>query len=256
MLVALTREVSPAIGRCELTHLPRVPIDAAVAAVQHRAYRSALADLGCEVVVLPAEAGFPDSVFIEDTAVVVDEVAVVLRPGAASRQGETPAVATALAEYREIAMIGAPGSVDGGDVLRIGRTLYVGCAEAGRSNATGIAQLEAALAPFDYRVQAVPVRGCLHLKSAVTQVATATLLINREWVDAGAFAHVAYVDVHPGEPRAANALLVGGAVIYPASHPRTAERLAKRGIVVRTVDVSELEKAEGAVTCCSVIFEA
>jgi dimethylargininase len=256
VLVALTREVSPSLGRCELTHLPRVPIDAAVAAAQHRAYRSALADLGCEVVALPAEAGFPDAVFVEDTAVVVDEVAVVLRPGAASRQGETPAVAAALAAYRDIAMIGAPGTVDGGDVLRIGRTLYVGCAEGGRSNAAGIAQLEAALAPFEYRVQAVPVRGCLHLKSAVTQVATATLLINRECVDPGAFAHVEFVDVHPGEPRAANALLVGGAVLYPASHPRTAERLAERGIVVRTVDVSELEKAEGAVTCCSVIFDA
>jgi dimethylargininase len=256
VLVALTREVSPAFARCELTYLPRSPIDPAVAARQHGDYRSSLSALGCDVVALPAEGDFPDSVFIEDTAVVVDEVAVVLRPGAASRQGETPAVAAALAAYREIAMIGAPGTVDGGDVLRIGRTLYVGSAEGGRSNAAGIGQLDVALAPFGYRVRAVPVRGCLHLKSAVTLVGEATLLINREWVDAGAFANVEFVDVHPGEPHAANALLVGGAVIYPASHPGTAERLAKRGIVVRTVDVSELEKAEGAVTCCSVIFEA
>ena len=255
MLIALTREVSPDIGRCELTYLPREPIAAAVAAAQHRDYRSALADLGCEVVALPAEPGFPDSVFVEDTAVVVEEVAVILRPGVASRQGETPAVAAALAAYREIAMIGAPGTVDGGDVLRIGRTLYVGWADGGRSNATGVAQLEAALAPFEYRVQAVPVRGCLHLKSAVTLVAGDTLLVNREWVDAGAFAGVGFVDVDPGEPRAANALLVGGTVLYPASHPRTAARLVKRGVVVRTVDVSELEKAEGAVTCCSVLFE-
>jgi dimethylargininase len=256
VLVALIREVGPDIGRCELTHLPRVPIDAALAAAQHRAFGSVLADLGCEVVALPAEAGFPDAVFVEDTAVVVDEIAVVLRPGAASRQGETPAVAAALAAYREIAMIGAPGTVDGGDVLRIGRQIYVGSAEGGRSNAVGIAQLEAALVPYGYRVSGVPVRGCLHLKSAVTAVAPATLLINRQWVDPGAFAEVDFVDVHPSEPHAANALLVGGTVIYPASHPRTAELLAERGIALRTVDVSELQKAEGAVTCCSILLEA
>ena len=256
MRIALTREVSPAIGRCELTYLPRVRIDAAVAAAQHGAYRVALAALGCDVVVLAADADAPDAVFVEDTAVVVDEVAVVLRPGAASRQGETPAVAAALAAYRDIAMIGAPGTVDGGDVLRLGRTVYVGCVGAGRTNSAGVAQLESALAPFGYRVQPVPMRGCLHLKSAVTQVGAETLLVNRRWVDAGAFAGTEFVDVHPDEPHAANALLVGGTVLYPASHPRTAERLAARGIILRTVDVSELEKAEGAVTCCSVIFEA
>jgi dimethylargininase len=256
VLIALTREVSPDIGRCELTYVPREPIDAAVAAAQHRDYRSALVDLGCEVVAVPAEPGFPDSVFVEDTAVVVDEVAVILRPGAASRQGETPAVAAALAAYREIAMIGAPGTVDGGDLLRIGRTLYVGCTAGGRTNAVGVGQLESALAPFEYRVRPVAVRGCLHLKSAVTPVAADTLLINRAWVDAGAFAGVGLVDVDPCEPHAANALLVGGTVLYPASHPRTVGRLVERGVVVRTVDVSELEKAEGAVTCCSVLFEA
>jgi len=255
VLVALTREVSPALGRCELTYLPRVPIDVTLAAAQHRAYQEALAALGCRVVVLPADAGLPDAVFVEDTALVVDEVAVVLRPGAPSRQGETPAVAAALAGYREIAMIGASGTVDGGDVLRVGRTVYVGHADGGRTNGAGFRQLEAALAPFGYRVQAVAVRECLHLKSAVTQVGEETLLINRRWVDGAAFGGMELVDVHPEEPHAANALRVGEGLVYPASHPRTAERLAARGIAPRMVDVSELEKAEGAVTCCSVIFE-
>ena len=255
MRIALTREVSPAIGRCLLTYLPRVPIDVELAAAQHSAYRVALAALGCDVVVLEADPDAPDAVFIEDTALVVDEVAVVLRPGAEPRQRETPEVAAALAEYRDIAMIGAPGTVDGGDVLCVGRNVFVGCVAGGRTNSKGVAQLDAALAPFGYRVQPVAMRGCLHLKSAVTQVGAATLLVNPRWVDPGAFGGMEFVEVHPDEPYAANALLVGGTVLYPASHARTAERLVARGIVPRTVDVSELEKAEGAVTCCSVIFE-
>jgi dimethylargininase len=250
--IALTREVSPAVVRCELTHLPRTPIDAALAVLQHRAYQKVLADLGCRVVTLPPDPDLPDSVFVEDVAVVVDEVAVILRPGAVSRRSEPPAVAAALARYRDLTFIEAPGTVDGGDILQLGRTVYTG--RTARSNEAGIGQLVSALAPFGYEVRPVPVRGCLHLKSAVTQVGPDTLLVNHGWVDPGAFRGVDFVEVHPDEPRAANALLVGGAVVYPASHPRTAERLAGRGIEVRAVDVSELEKAEGAVTCCSVIF--
>jgi dimethylargininase len=252
--IALTRAVSPAIGRCELTHLARAPIDAALAGLQHRAYQSALRDLGCRVVALPPDPDLPDSVFVEDVAVVVDEVAVILRPGAASRRTEPAAIAAALAPYRDLAFLQAPGTVDGGDILRVGQTVYAG--RSSRSDAAGLAQLASVLAPFGYAVRPVEVRGCLHLKSAVTQVGPDTLLVNRRWVDPGAFRDVDFVEVHPDEPRAANALLVSGTVLYPASHPRTAHRLAERGIEVRTVDVSELEKAEGAVTCCSVIFES
>ncbi len=253
MRVALTREVSPAIGRCELTHLPRAPIDPGRAAAQHRAYRAALAALGCQVISLPPDPDLPDSVFVEDVALVADEVAVVLRPGAASRRAETRAVADEVARHRPLVEVVAPGTVDGGDVLRIGRTVYVGASS--RSNREGIAQLALLLGRFGYVVRTVAVHGCLHLKSAVTEVALGTLLGNREWVEPAAFDGMEWVDVQPDEPRAANALLVGAAVIYPASHPRTAERLAARGIDVHRVDVSELEKAEGAVTCCSLVFE-
>jgi dimethylargininase len=244
-LLALTRGVSPSLSRCELTHLPRVPIDAARAAAQHRAYRDALAAAGCEVLELPPEPALPDSVFVEDVAFVVDEVAVVLRPGAA-------AVAGALARHRPLARIVPPGTVDGGDLLRIGRTVYAGA--SGRTDADGIAQLSATLAPHGYAVRPVPVCGCLHLKSAVTEVGPSLLLGNRAWVDTAAFGGVEWVDVHPDEPGAGNALLVGETVVFPASHPRTADRLAGRGLDVRLVDVSELEKAEGAVTCCSILF--
>jgi dimethylargininase len=251
-LLALTRGVSASLARCELTHLPRVPVDAVRAAAQHRAYCDALAATGCEVLELPPEPALPDSVFVEDVAFVVDEVAVVLRPGAASRRPEVPAVAGALAAHRPLARIVPPGTVDGGDLLRIGRTVYAGA--SGRTDADGIAQLAAALAPHGYAVRPVPVRGCLHLKSAVTRVGPSLLLGNRAWVDADAFGRAEWVDVHPDEPGAGNALLVGETVLYPESHPRTAERLRARGVAVRTVDVSELEKAEGAVTCCSILF--
>ncbi len=253
MRVAITREVSPAIGRCELTHLAREPIDVARAVQQHRAYRDALRSLGCDVVALPAAPDLPDSVFVEDVAVVTDEVAVILRPGAPSRRGEAAAVAEELARHRLLVAMAGPGTVDGGDVLRIDRTLHVGA--SGRTDAEGIAELGRLVAPFGYDVRAVPVQGCLHLKSAVTEVGDGTLLLNAAWVDPDLFRSMAFVEVHPEEARAANALRIGSGVVYPASHPRTAERLARRGIAVHRVDVSELEKAEGAVTCCSLVFE-
>ena len=254
MRLALTRRVSSSIGACELTFRTRARIDPERAAVQHLAYERALAQAGCQVVSLPAEPDLPDAVFVEDAALVLDEVAVILRPGAASRRPETPSVAAALAPYRDVAVIGEPGTLDGGDVLRLGRTLFVGA--AGRSNEAGIAQLRAVVAPLGYQVRAVPVVGCLHLKSAVTQVAPETVLINRRWVDAGHFAGFELLDVHPDEPDAANALLLGTSLIYPASHPLTRRRLEERGMDVLAVDVAELEKAEGAVTCCSIVFEA
>jgi dimethylargininase len=252
--IAITRAVSRALEHCELTHLQRRPIDLALARRQHAAYEQALRDAGCEVRQLPEQPDQPDSVFVEDTAIVLDEVAVTTRPGAGSRRGETESVAAVLRELREIVRIEAPGTLDGGDVLRLDRMLYVGA--SARSNAEGIAQLGRLLVPFDYRVVAVPLRGCLHLKSAVTQVAPRRVLVNPDWVDARRIAGWEPIAIDPAEPHAANGLLVDGALIYPASCPRTAEKLRTLGIDVHGVDMSETEKAEGAVTCCSVIVAA
>lgn len=254
MHIAMTRQVSPNMGQCELTYLKRETIDIALARAQHAIYEKALAGLGCEIVSLPEEAGMPDAVFIEDTAVVLDEAAVITRPGAESRRAETLAVAQALEEYRDLIRIVAPGTVDGGDVLRIGKRVYVG--SSGRSNQAGIEQMAEALAPYGYRVGAVHVRGCLHLKSAVTQVGPDILLINRTWINAADFPGYQFVEVDPQEPDGANGLLVGDALIYSTAHPRTRDRLLAHGIHVVGVDVSEMEKAEGAVTCCSLIFDA
>jgi len=251
---ALVRGVSSAIGSCELTHFTRQPIDVAKAERQHRAYVGVLRDLGCRVHELPADPTFPDSVFVEDTAVLVDGVAVIARPGAASRRKEIDAIDAFLSPRLPVLRIESPGTLDGGDVLRVGRTLYVGT--SGRTNAAGIAQLRASLASYGYEVRAVRVSGCLHLKSAVTEVGDGLLLIQNEWVDADAFSDCTCIEVDPQESHAANALRVGAEIVYPAAYPRTAARLRDNGLRVRLVDVSELAKAEGAVTCCSLIWDA
>jgi dimethylargininase len=251
-LVALTRAVSAAIARCELVHLERRPIDVDLAREQHRVYEAALRGAGCEVRTLPADPSLPDSVFVEDTAVVLDEVAVIARPGAESRRAETEPVARTLAEYRPLFRITAPATLDGGDVLPIGRTVYVG--ERGRTNRAGIEQLAAAVVPHGYDVRSVPVRGCLHLKSAVTLVAPGTVLCNPRWVNPAAFAGMGILEVAAEEPGAANGLLVGERLIYPSSFPATARRLAAQGIDLLSLNVSELQKAEGAVTCCAILI--
>lgn len=253
MPIAITRDVSVSIGRCELTHLAREPIEVNLARAQHRHYEAALAALGCRVHSMPAAPELPDAVFVEDAAVVFDEVAILTRPGAPSRRPEVPAVADALAPYRALVAIEAPGTLDGGDVLRIGRRIWVGL--SGRSNRAAVDQMQTTLSPFGYTIEGVPVTGCLHLKSAVTQVAADAVLVNPGWIDTALFAGLDAIPVDPAESAGANALLIGESIIYPTAYPRTRERLERRGIPVRTVDVSELIKAEGAVTCCSLILE-
>jgi dimethylargininase len=249
--IAITRAVSPSIARCELTHVERRPIDLARATRQHRRYERALASLGCVIRSLPAEPELPDSVFVEDVAVVLDELAVITRPGSASRRPETASIAAALSPLRSLRSIEAPGTLDGGDVLRIGTRVFVGV--SARSNGAGRDQLRALLGPPGYTVVDVALNGCLHLKSAVTAVGEDTLLIQRAWVGADPFRDFDLIDVDPAEPFAANALLVAGTVIVPSAHRRTRRRLEARGLAVQGVDVSELAKAEGGVTCCSLI---
>ena len=254
MLVAITRRVSAGIAACELTHLERQVIDVALARAQHRAYEDVLAQLGCRVESLPALDELPDSVFVEDMAIVLDEIAIVTRPGAESRRPEAALIAPVLSNYRRVTFIQSPGTLDGGDVLRIGRRIFVG--QSGRSNESGIEQLRAVAWPYGYTVTAVPVHGCLHLKSAITEVAPGVVVVNPAWVDPAAFGHVTVMEVDPAEPYGTNGLLVGGRLIYPDSFPATRRRLEDAGVDVVPVNVSELQKAEGAVTCCSLVFSA
>jgi dimethylargininase len=252
--IAVTRPVSPVLNQCELSFLPRNPIDIGLAATQHHAYEQALAACGCVVRALPMEPELPDSVFVEDTAILLDEVAVITRPGAVSRRAEVDSVATLLGQYRELVKIMPPATLDGGDVLRLRRTLYVGI--SARSSRTGIEQLARQLKRFDYQVRAVPLHGCLHLKTAVTQITYDLLLLNSDWIDAEQFPGMHVLQVAPSEPHAANALMIDNKIIYPASCPLTRAKLLQHDIEVISVDMSETEKAEGGVTCCSLIFDA
>ena len=252
MAIALTRQVSSQIGRCELTHLQRQSINYALASEQHRAYEQTLQALGLHVVSLPPECDFPDSVFVEDTALVLDGFAVMMCPGAESRRGEVPSIAQALQPYRQLYYLQHPAIVDGGDILVIGKHVYIGLSS--RSNHDAVCQLTEILEPRGYMVTPVEVRGCLHLKSAVTLVAENTLLINPAWIDTGIFSDYKIIPVDPKEPQGANALLIAENVIYPAGFPGTAGRLRRHGLDVIELDVSELMKAEGAVTCCSLLL--
>lgn len=230
-----------------------MPIDVPLARRQHRGYEACLAARGCTVERLE-ELDLPDAVFVEDTALVLDELAIITRPGALSRRAETASVKAALAPHRRLGGIESPGTLDGGDVLAVDRTLFVG--RSGRSNDDGIDQLRALVEPLGYRIRPVEVRDCLHLKSAATQVGDRTLLIQRAWADGRDFEGLDLIEVAAGEEAGANALWIGGAVIYPSDFPRTGQRLADRGFEVVPVEISELAKAEGGVTCCSLIVPA
>jgi dimethylargininase len=250
--IAIIRPVSKRIVDCELTHLAREPIDYDRAVTQHTEYERALEQRGCEIVRVPAAHDMPDAVFVEDVAVVVDEIAVMTRPGATSRRDEGRAIEPVLARYRPIARINAPGTLDGGDVLRVGKQFFVG--RTSRTNEDGIAQLRALVAEFGYEVTAMTVEGCLHLKSAVTAVGENLLLGNGAWVNRRAFGDMDWIEVDAREPQAANALWVHGGVIYPRAFVHTADVLRRHVTTLDLVDASELAKAEGGVTCCSLIL--
>ena len=257
MIRAFTRSVSPRIAECALTHLQRTPIDAAIADRQHSAYEQALRACGAEVVRLPDLADHPDAVFVEDTAVLLDGHAVIARPGAESRAGEAESTAAGLAGSFQLHRLEA-GFVDGGDVLRIGRRLYVG--QSSRTDAEGTSALREAVAPLGYEVVGAELRGRLHLKTGATFAGpdahgTPVLLYDEQAVDPRQFAGVETVAVADGEAAAANSLRVGERLILPAGNPRTAGRLRDRGFQLCEVDVSELQKAEAGVTCMCLIDE-
>jgi dimethylargininase len=253
MLTAITRSVSPGIVNCELTFVARQPINLAKAEEQHRAYQRLLEKCGARVISLPAEPSLPDSMFVEDPALVLDELAVILPLGTQTRRPEAASIAQSLSKFRKLAHVELPGTAEGGDILRVGRRLFAGLSS--RTNAGGISQLASILAPHGYEVIAVSVSGCLHLKSAVTHIGRNLLLANRAWFDTKPFTGFEWIDVDPGEPHAANALAIGTTVVFPASFPRTRARIEDRGFHVTPLDISELQKAESGLTCSSLLFD-
>ncbi|HJT90296.1 MAG TPA: arginine deiminase family protein [Bryobacteraceae bacterium] len=251
MRTAVTRRVSPALLRCELTYAERQSIDLAKAIEQHRRYEMCLQSFGAKIVSLEPAPDLPDAVFVEDPAVVFEEFAVIARPCLASRQPEAESVAAALAGFRPLHRIEAPAALEGGDVLQAGRTVFVGASR--RTNAEGIAQLRAILEPAGYTVRVVAVHGCLHLKTACCYLGRGTILANRAWIDAAAFDGFHIIDVL--EDWSANGILLDGTVLLAAGFPRTAERLEAGGWRVESLDISEFRKAEAGLTCMSLLFD-
>jgi dimethylargininase len=247
MPVAITRQVSPRFAECELTHIERQPIDIEAARAEHREYTQALETLGCELINLPAEPEYPNSVFVEHTAFILPEVTAITRPGALSRRGQVDIISKNLCHFRPLVSIQSPAMLDGGDVLVMGKDIFVGLST--RSANLAIEQLQNRLNEFGYRVHAAEVSGCLHLKSAVTRSSDGEVLINRGWIDADPFRPYEMVDVAASKPAAANILIINDQGIYPPCLS-----LEKRGIRLITLDLSEIAKAEGAVTCCSLII--
>jgi dimethylargininase len=254
MLAAITRKVSSALANCELSFIDRKPIDMEKARAQHRAYEALLSKLGAHVISLPEEPELPDSMFVEDPAIVLDEVAVICPLGTESRRKEAPTIAAALKNLRKLAYVTLPGTLEGGDVLHVGKKVFVGI--TGRSNPEGIRQLAVILDQYGYEVTEVRVTGCLHLKSAVTSLGRNTLLANRAWFEWKRMGGFEWVDVHPIEPHGGNALAIGESVIFPASFPKTRAILEARGFDVLPLDICELQKAESGLTCSSLLFEA
>ena len=254
MLTAITRRVSPCIGKCELTYLTRRPIDVRRARRQQQAYERLLSDLGLHVISLPAEQELPDAVFVEDTAVVTDEVAVVTTMGCTARRREVDSISPVLEKYRPLQSINGAGVLEGGDVVHVGRTLFVGIST--RTNVNGISQLSKIVTPYGYEVRPVQVKGCLHLSTGCGFIGRNTILANPSWVDLSPFEGFEIINVSPSEPWSANGLTLADHVLISAASPQTAARVRERGFRVLTVDISEFEKAEGGLTCLTLIFKS
>jgi dimethylargininase len=248
--IALVRRPTADLAEGIVTHIARAPVDADLAAEQHSAYRAALATAGWDVHEVEQAPGCPDAVFVEDSVVVVDRTAVITRPGADSRRSETAGTEKVVRRLGlDVVNVTAPGTLDGGDVLQVGATVYVG--RGGRTNAEGIRQLRAAVEPLGRTVVPVGLVDVLHLKSAVTALPDGTFLTVPQLLEPGVFPVGRPIDEEAG----CHVVPLGGHdVLISASAPRTAARLADLGFTPRVVDIGEFEKLEGCVTCLSVLI--
>ena len=251
MPIVITRRPSASLDRCNVSFIERQPIDIDRACLQHAAYCAALAQAGAEVIVLPALDALPDAVFVEDTAIVLDELAILAPMGAASRAAESAAIQETLERYRLVKSLQPPATLDGGDVLRIGRTLYIG--RSARTNQTAIDQLRTLLTPMGYTVYGVPVERCLHLKTGVTAIGEDTIVVYPPWIDPAVFETFPGQLITVAESTGANTLGISDTVLVAANASHTREQLERAGIATTAVEIDELQKAEAGLTCMSLI---
>lgn len=253
MTIAITRLPAESIAKCELTFIDRIPIDYAKAQEQHRAYREGLESCGVKVVTLPAADDLPDSVFVEDTAIILDEVAIITPMGINSRRPEPALIEPEIARFRPTVKINLPATIEGGDVMRLGKAIFVSLST--RTNMAGIEALRTLAAPYGYTVTMATLHDCLHLKSACTALDDHTILLNRAWVDTSTFEGYRLIDVATDEAGAGNVVQANGSILMNSQYPHTAEIIEQRGYQVCAVDTSEFTKAEAAMTCMSLIIE-
>lgn len=256
MLSAVTHVPSPALQDCELTFLESEGIDLDQAALQHRRYCEMLEQCGVRVITLEKNRDLPDSVFVEDPIIVFDEVAVLTSMGVESRRKERATLAEFFNRYRRVAEINLPAKIEGGDVLKVGKQIFVG--ESPRTNLAGIMALKDIIAPYGYTVTPVKVDGCLHLKTGCTALDDSTIILNPDWVDSSVFAEFKCIQALAEEPFGANVLrLTGGScdrLCMNEAFPKTIELVESLGYEVITTDISEFVKAEAGLTCMSVPF--
>lgn len=253
MLKVITHKVSLALQECELTFLESEPIDIVKAAEEHRNYCTMLKKCGAKVITLDENVLLPDSVFVEDPIIVFDEVAVSTSMGVESRRSERETLGKFFTQYRKVVQINLPAKIEGGDVLKVGKQIFVG--QSPRTNRAGVDALTEILNPFGYEVIPVKVRGCLHLKTGCTALDSSTILINPAWVDPSPFTGFTIIETLSEEPFGANVLPINETLCMNAAFPLTADLVRSRGYTVITTDITEFVKAEAGLTCMSVPFK-
>ncbi|MEO7096179.1 MAG: arginine deiminase-related protein [Polyangiales bacterium] len=255
-MIAFTRPIPSSFAQATTAIAPDPPIDVARAGAQHAAYVRALAGLGVQVIQLEADDRFPDGCFVEDCAVIGGGVGLITRPGAATRRGEVDSVAEALAAHGKLTALHrmeAPATLDGGDCLRVGRTLYVGLSQ--RTNAAGVARAIEVFAPHGIRVAPVPLAqlGVLHLKCVCSALGDDRVLLAEGTIPRETFAGLDVVMIPNDEAYAANCLAHGGSALVSSGFAATHETLDRAGVRVVPLETSEIRKADGALTCLSIL---
>lgn len=252
MTIAITHDVSDRLAECELTHLDRKIIDLENARKQLEQYRNLLQSLGVDVVSLQVNREYPDSVFIEDAAIVLPELAIQCSIGAKSRQQEPDAIAAYLAAFKTVAKLPDDATLDGGDVLVFDKNILVG--RSGRTNEAGFQTLQKLVSPFGYRTQSIEVKGALHLKTAICALDHNRLLVNPAWISERSLEGFELVAIPSDERFGANILRLESCIVVADEHPKTAALIRSLGFQVEATPISEFQKAEGGLTCLSLIF--
>lgn len=252
MIKAFVNTPSPRLAECQLSYVDRMPIDLSLARQQHGTYVQALIKLGVEVDILHINPHCPDGVFVEDPVIILDETAIITSMGNPERRAEIPAIKEYISGHRQIQEIRLPAKLEGGDVLQIGRKIFIGLSS--RTNLAGMEALKIITQQYGYEIILVRVTGCLHLKTAVTALDEERLLINPSWLDTTPFRDFQLVVVPSEEPWGANILRLPMGVIANAAYPGTCHLIASLGYRLEAVDISEYGKAEAGLTCMSVVY--